>query len=202
MTVSKTGALFDSNDLPQKESFAPMKYTLLTVLAIISSTVQAEKLIDNLRLSAMYAEDQRARTTKPIDWSKVAPMDKAHQDEALKLLSAGKVRTANDYFHAAMLFQHGNSTEDYQLAYSLARLSVALNPSNKRALWLSAASWDRILMSKDVPQWYATQYRRPSPEAPMELYKVDESAVTDEERAALNVPSLQQARAMLTEINQ
>ncbi len=128
-------------------------------------------------------------------------MDKAHREEALAFLRSGNVRTANDLYHAAMVMQHGGTTEDYQLAFSLSKLSATLDPSNKTACWLSAASWDRILMSKGLPQWYGTQYHSAGPGSPMELYKVDESVVSDSERAAMNVPSLQEAKDLLLQIN-
>lgn len=151
---------------------------------------------DHPRLAQIHAADQAARTTQPIDWDRVSAMDAAHRTEVLALLRAGEVRTANDLFHAAMVMQHGSETADYQLAFSLARLAMTLDPDSKRARWLSAAAWDRILMSKNVPQWYGTQFHSPGPDEPMALYEVNESAVTDEERAAMSVPSLQASREM------
>lgn len=172
----------------------------LALVLIPLASLSAEPA-DNLRLAEMFKEDQVARTKMPIDWAKVSPMDQAHQKEAKALLLSGNVRTSNDFYRAGMIMQHGGSTEDYQLAYSLSRLSVEIDPSNKGARWLSAAAWDRILMSKKLPQWYGTQYSKPNPTASMELYKIDESVVSDEERAALNVPSLQEAKDLLLQIN-
>lgn len=170
-------------------------------LACIAFGSLAVAPTENPRLTEIFKEDQAARQRMPIDWSKVTPMDNAHQKEVLVLLRAGKVRTSNDFYYAAMVMQHGATTEDYQLAFSLSRLSTTLDPSNKRALWLSAASWDRILMSKGVAQWYGTQYHSTGPGAPMKLYKVDESVVSDTERAAMNVPSLRKAKDLLLQIN-
>lgn len=56
-------------------------------------------------------------------------------------------------------------------------------------------------MTKKVPQWYGTQYTAPRAGEPTELYKVDETIVSDAERAAMNVPSLQTAKDFLLEIN-
>lgn len=177
------------------------KFAFSLFLACASFSAFAGQLTDNERLTEMFKEDQAVRKVMPIDWGKVAPMDKAHQGEVLALLQSGGIRTANDFYHAAMIMQHGGSTESYQLAFSLSRLSTALDPSNKKALWLVAASWDRILMSKNVPQWYGTQYRSAGPGAPMKLYKVDESVVSDAEREAMNVPPLQGAKDLLLQIN-
>lgn len=177
------------------------KYLLALLLALAPTLACPEVPSDNPRILAMFEEDQAARASMPIDWSKVAPMDAAHREGALRLLRGGAVRTSRDYFRAAMIMQHGDAIEDIQIAYSLARLSVVLDPGDKQARWLSAAAWDRILMSKDVPQWYGTQLHQPSPDAPMELYPVAESVVSDEERASMNVPSLQEAKDMLLQIN-
>ena len=146
--------------------------------------------VDNPRMARMFEEDQAARRSMPIDWAMVGPMDKAHLAETLALVKSGALRTANDYYRAAMVMQHGTTLADFKLAFSLSQLGATLDPSNKMAKWLSAASWDRILMSKGVPQWYGTQYRSPSPGAPAELYTIDASVVSDEERKALNVPTL------------
>lgn len=156
---------------------------------------------DHPRLAQIHQADQAARATSPIDWDQVATMDAAHREEVLALLRAGEVRTANDLFHAAMVMQHGTGTSDYQLAFSLARLSMTLDPASRRSRWLAAAAWDRILMSKGVEQWYGTQFASPGPDQPMTLYPVHESAVSDEERAAMNVPSLQESREMARRIN-
>ncbi len=175
----------------------------LIVLALIlaSYTALGQVPADNERLSEIFKEDQAVRQNRPVDWPKVALMDKAHQEEVLNLLKTGKVRTSNDFYHAAMVMQHGDNLEDYQLAFSLSRLSATLDSCNKSAKWLSADSWDRALKSKDLPQWYGTQYFSSGLDAPVQLYKVDESVVTDEERAALNVPSLQEAKERLLLIN-
>jgi hypothetical protein len=178
-----------------------LKFVMALGLACATSTSLAGTPVDNKRLSAIFAEDQAARKSMPIDWAKVALADRAHRQEVLELLHSGNVRTSNDFYRAAMIMQHGESTEDYQLAYSLTKLSATIDPSNKMARWLAAASWDRVLKSKGLPQWYGTQYDRPRPDAPMELYKVDESAVSDLERAEMNVPSLQEAKDLLLQIN-
>ena len=177
------------------------KATFALALLLTSFFAFAQTPIDNMRLAEMYKEDQAARKNMPMDWEKVAVMDKKHREEALNLLKSGQIRTSADLYHAAMIMQHGDTTEDYQLAFSLSRLSATIDPSNKSAKWLSAASWDRILKSKNLPQWYGTQYFSPKLGDPMQLYKVDESVVSDEERAVLNVPSLQQAKDLLLQIN-
>lgn len=170
------------------------KLLMAVLLAASTFSAHAAKPGDNPRMAEMFKEDQDARRSMPIDWSKVGPMDKAHVSETLSLVKAGALSTSNDFYRAAMIMQHGDALSDYKLAFSLSQLSATIDPSNKMARWLSAASWDRILMSKGVPQWYGTQYRSPSPGAPPTLYKIDESVVSDAERIELNVPTLQERR--------
>ncbi len=164
-------------------------------------TYSAEQSRDNARLVEIFKADQQARQNSPIDWSVVAVQDRAHRAEVLEMIRAGRLLTANDHFHAAMVFQHGDSIEDYRLAFSLSHIGATLDPEHKGAKWLSAASWDRILMTKNVPQWYGTQYHRPEPDGPMLLYEVDESVVSDNERKGLNVPTLQESKDRLLRIN-
>lgn len=175
---------------------------LAIALVLVSAGLHAQTHTDNARLKAIYEADQQARRKAPIDWTVVAEQDRAHRAEVRALMQAGELRTAADYFHAAMVFQHGEELDDIRLAFSLAQISATLGPARKQARWLTAAAWDRILMSKNLPQWYGTQYYQPKPGAPTELYKVDETAVTDAERASMQVPSLLEARDLLKQINQ
>ena len=177
-------------------------FALLMACATAARAQDPAPSQDNERLRAIYREDQQARQKQPIDWSVVADQDRAHRAEVRALLQAGGVRTSADHFHAAMVFQHGEELDDIRLAFALAQVSATLDPSRKQARWLSAASWDRMLMQKNVPQWYGTQYHQPLPGGPTELYKIDETAISDAERAAMGVPSLQEARDLLEQINQ
>ncbi len=173
----------------------------VALLLSMCTSAYAGSPLDDPRLSAIFSEDQQARQKSPIDWTVVAAQDRAHRTEVLRLLENGKLRTANDYYHAAMVFQHGEKIDEIRLAFSLAQISATLDPVHKQARWLSAAAWDRILMAKGVPQWFGTQYYQPTPGAPTELYKIDESVISDAERAGMNVPSLQSAKDLVLEIN-
>jgi hypothetical protein len=56
-------------------------------------------------------------------------------------------------------------------------------------------------MTRGKPQWYGTQYTMNPETKRFELYQVDETAVTDDDRARLSVPSLAQAKEREAEIN-
>jgi hypothetical protein len=91
-----------------------------------------------------------------------------------------------------MVFQHGSEVSDYRLAHALALKAAELDPANKEARWLAAASRDRELMTLGKPQLYGTQFRKEGER--WVLYDVD-PAVTDAERAKWNVPPLAAAKA-------
>jgi hypothetical protein len=175
-----------------------LKFLAITILVL---TVSAPVLAaDNPELSQLYEKDQAARKQKPIDWTVVGKQDEEHRQRVLEILKGQQVVSANDYLHAAMIMQHGSTFEDIRLAMSLATIASTIDPELKRARWLTAAAWDRALMEKNVPQWYGTQYKS-VPGAKTILYKIDESVVTDEERKSLGVPSLQDAKNFLKQIN-
>jgi hypothetical protein len=175
----------------------------LAAFLVACASMGSQPLADNPELATLYREDQAARegtTYEKIDWVELSKRDAERRNRVRELLAQGTVRTSMDFFHAAMLFQHGSTPDEYRLAYSLANVSATLDPSNKTALWLSAAAWDRLLMSRNVPQWYGTQFTKESADGPWILYKVDES-ITDEERAHFHVPPLKEARERVKELN-
>ena len=161
---------------------------------------------DNEELMRIEQEDQSDRTPpagKSIDWSVVAPRDKARLARVKELYIQNKLRTGNDYFLAALILQHSLAPEDYLLAHELCVAALSKGKTNARAMdarALAAASEDRFLMSIDRPQRFGTQYRREAENAPVKLYKTD-SGVTDELRREMNVPSLAEAKAREAEMN-
>lgn len=175
-------------------------------LVVASNTPKAalasDRPVANPALQALMEQDQAARSGGTIDWKKVTEEDTVRRAEVMKLVASGALMTADDYFNAALIFQHGQQPEDIRMAFSLSTIAIKLDPENKRARWLSAASWDRILMQLDKPQWYGTQFRKAhAPGSKFELYKLDETAVTDEDRKVLNVPTLDEAKARVKSMN-
>jgi hypothetical protein len=112
----------------------------------------------------------------------------------MELLRSGQVRTANDYFHASLIFQHSTSADDNALAHALASIAARIDPQHRGAKWLAAAAMDRALMRRGKPQWYGTQYAKASSGDHWDLYAVDERAVTDEERKAVGLRPLAELR--------
>ena len=63
------------------------------------------------------------------------------------MLEAGAVKTAKDYFRAAMIYQHGGDRASYRRAHELAKKAAEFGSSLSNAEWLTAASWVRYLLS-------------------------------------------------------
>jgi DNA polymerase III delta prime subunit len=172
-------------------------YLLFSIGIFVTEVAQASassQTSNNSALKELTQADQAARTSSgEKDWDKISQEDMQRRKAVLQMLKNSEVITSADYFNAALIFQHGDTLEDIRLAYSLATISYTLNNENKSAKWLSAAAWDRMMMYKDRPQWFGTQYR-PDETGVTRLYKVDESVITDAERQEMNAPTLQEAK--------
>ncbi|MEM9940907.1 MAG: hypothetical protein AAF939_04915 [Planctomycetota bacterium] len=154
---------------------------------------------DNKVLVGLFDADQADRKAGSMN-SEIINRDKERRSKALEELRGGRLKTASDFYHAAMVFQHGHSADDLRLAFSLAWTSAQIEES-ERALWLSAAAWDRLMMRLEKPQWYGTQYVSDKTDSQFRLYEIDEKAVTDEERTRFHVPVLSEAKKKVEVLN-
>ncbi len=170
------------------------------VLARADANAEAYFKGSNPELRRIHEEDQADRRAGPdgINWAEVAPRDEARRRRVRELLEAGGAKTAADHYHAAMVFQHGDGVDDYRRSHELAKRAAELDPADRRAKWLAAASKDRELMKLGRPQLYGTQFRKV--EGRWELYQVDPS-VGDDERRRWHVPPLAQAKRRVDALN-
>lgn len=113
---------------------------------------------DSAHLRDMFEEDQSLRRSEVLDFKKIIARGEYHRGEVRKMAAARNICTANDFFHSALIMQHGENFEDYRLAISLAQMASIMSPDDVRYRWLIAAAWDRAMLSKGRPQWYGTQY--------------------------------------------
>lgn len=156
---------------------------------------------NNAEMAAIFAADQAPRTQggAAVDWSVVGPQDEARRHRARALLDAGALRTADDFYHAAMVFQHGTDPSDFMLAHTLA--IVAASRGRSDAAWLAAATMDRYLQSVGHSQIYGTQYRTSGGQnTTQEPY--DRALISDSLRRALGVPSQAEQEVRRREIEQ
>ena len=146
----------------------------------------------------MFDEDQADRVNfrmKKIDTATLFDRDEKRRLETKRMLAMGQVRTAHDFYCAALVFHHGQTVDDYRLATSLAWIAMTMEPANKDYAYLTASSWDRFMMKQGKPQWYGTKcLHKPGQQGKDELYPVDESAASDADRARFDLKPLQVMR--------
>jgi hypothetical protein len=158
---------------------------------------------DNPRLSAMLEEDQSDRVSwsqKKIDSATIVARDESRRFEVRRMLAAAQMRTARDYYCAAVIFHHGQTSDDYRLATSLAWISMTLEPTVKDYAYMAASTWDRFMVKQGRPQWYGTKCRHePDQSGKDQLLPVDETAVTDSDRARFDLKPLEVMRTHIGE---
>jgi hypothetical protein len=154
---------------------------------------------DNAELWSLRDGDDADRQPWVTDLAAAVQRDRARLARVKEIVAAGGLKTANDYFNAAMLHQHGIAPDDFLQARALALRAAEMDPANARAKWLAAAAQDRYLRSIGKPQIYGTQFKQI--DGVWQLEPVDESAVTDEERAKWNVPPLADAKRRAAAMN-
>lgn len=170
-------------------------------LTRLSARIAEYRRTLNPKLAELYDQDQADRNTPvvdQIDWTKVAPRDEARRKRVDEILAHGGAKAADDYYHAAMIYQHGDSPGEIQRAHDLAVKAVELDPTHDAAKWLAAASEDRKLMYEHKPQKWGTQYKKV--DGKWIVWPVDPT-ITDAQRDAWNVPPLAEAQAEADRLN-
>ncbi|HEU0067463.1 MAG TPA: hypothetical protein VFQ57_09520 [Sphingomonas sp.] len=149
-------------------------------------------------MTLIFDADQAARKAPSIDWSVVSEADRSRRIRTQTMLNAGQLNSADDFYHAAYVFQHGDLPEDYLKAHALA--TVAAARGKPEAAWIAAATLDRYLQRIGQPQIYGTQYlRNGSSEWTQEPYRRD--LLSDALREATGVPPIPKQRDRLKEMS-
>ncbi len=147
----------------------------------------------------MFQKDQaiRGKDFFEGDTEAKADADKDRRERVHRLLDEGLVRTGEDFWHAAMIFQHGDKPEDYLMAHVLA--SVAMQKGNPNAPWLSAATLDRYLMSIKRSQIFGTQYLFRG-DGGYTQEPMDSTLISDALREVFEVPDAEARKERLLEL--
>jgi hypothetical protein len=153
-------------------------------------------------LAALHAEDRTEHVAVPLvgtsEYRSLRERDRQRRlraERALELLQRERRIAAEDVYHAAWLFNHGDNSAEAKKAHELALEAAELG--HPKARWLAAASYDRWCMYEGRPQRYGTQF---VPDGTRyRLWDVDPST-TDAERAKWDVPPLSQQLLRAKEI--
>ncbi|WP_444927690.1 hypothetical protein ACJJI4_08155 [Microbulbifer sp. TRSA002] len=193
--------------------YIPLKYLSLFLgfVAHTSLAVETEEGYDshndkatpeNIQLAELFNQDQNARNIphSQIDWSSLNKEDEDRRKKVSKMLAEGRIRTSEDYYNAALIFQHGNKSEDIRLAHALATIAATLAEDKNKANWLKAATWDRLMMNLGRPQWYGTQFVKDD-SGNWSLYNIDSDIVSDQQRIDWSVRTLEESKAMEKSLN-
>ena len=163
------------------------------------------KLEMNNKLLNLFKADQADRTSAKIKsygntmegWKLVTKRDTTRRRKVEEILKMGmKDLSSEDYFHAAMVFQHGQKEKDYKMAVNLAKRSTELG--YEKAKWLYAAAQDRLLVNLGRKQKYGTQYQKR--DGRWILMPVNKKT-TDTQRLKFNVMILRKAYTMAKKMN-
>lgn len=167
-----------------------------------AAQAEAHRRTLDAELTQLFEADQadRAPRQEAIDWTVVRPRDQARRQRVDEILQAAAQRTlaADDYYHAAFVYQHGETPVEIQRAHDLAVRAVEVDPDHEQARWLAAASEDRKLMYEHKAQKWGTQYKKI--DGAWLVWPVD-PAITDAQRAAWEVPPLVEAEARAAQMN-
>jgi hypothetical protein len=143
---------------------------------------------DNAEMARIFEADQAARQNHAaIDWSVVGKEDALRRVQTKALVDAGELRSGTDFYHAAFIFQHGSTPDDFLMAHTLAVIAAARGRPD--ATWIGSATLDRYLQSIGQKQIYGTQFQMPQGQ-PATQDPYDRSLVSDALREALGVPTL------------
>jgi hypothetical protein len=110
----------------------------------------------------LFEEDQEDQPghgpngTSLVDEQQYNARVEIRKKQVRDLLANGGLKTGEDFYDAAFIFQHGESAEDYLFAHVLAM--DALLKGYDIAKWIAAATLDRYLQIVHKPQVFGTQY--------------------------------------------
>ncbi len=150
----------------------------------------------NPEMAAIFKADQADRMHEPIDWKVVKPADDKRLARTKQLLDAGELRSGDDFYDAAFIFQHGDTPNDYLKAHLLATVAAAKGQPD--APWIAAASLDRYLQRTGKPQVLGTQFSGGA-DGKYTQEPYDRTFASDAVRKAMQVPPLAEQEAQRRE---
>lgn len=147
---------------------------------------------DNPEIAQMFKEDQEVRQGE-FTQEKINQMvrdDAKRMKRIMVLLKENRLQTAQDFYYAAFLYQHGSSFGEYQTAHELSLCAMVLG--HKGGKWIGAASYDRMLRSCGHRQRWATQYGMAAGKPVLQAY--DSTGICDFQRKSVIGLTLEEAK--------
>jgi hypothetical protein len=129
--------------------------TVLTLGSIELSPQSAQTKAAVSRVHQLEIEDQ-SENPGNISSEEYYRHGDARRAEIRQLLEQGKITSGEDFSDAALIFQHGQTPEEYLFAHVLAVEALITGGSADK--WIAAATLDRYLHAVNQPQVFGTQY--------------------------------------------
>lgn len=153
----------------------------------IAALVAVSTIAPASELALLAAADQKDRTFTKMptaaEWEPISARDRARRARVREILLADEARTADDFSHAALIFQHGETPSGYLLAHELS--AIALQKGKFETL--TALAEDRWLQSIGRLQRWGSQFDWDGNLKP--VFR-DGVTVSDAMRADLMLPTL------------
>jgi hypothetical protein len=128
---------------------------LVALLNVGSIGLSAQSAAPVSRVHQLQVEDQ-SENPGNISAEDYYRHGDARRAEVRKLLEEGKLTSGEDFSDAALIFQHGQTPEEFLFAHVLAVEALVRGGSADK--WLAAATLDRYLQAVSRPQIFGTQY--------------------------------------------
>jgi hypothetical protein len=193
MTVHDRHAELRPADLPPGVAVAPWQFEPASPGARVATDWEPNRVYGpgdsdtpSAEMTAIFNSDQKDRTAGNVDWNIVGKADAQRREQTRKLLASRALHTGEDYEHAAFVFQHGESADDYLLAHTLAM--IAVSKGRPTATWIAAATLDRYLQKSGQKQIFGTQFLR-DPQHGWTQEPYDRTLISDSLREQLGVPA-------------
>ncbi len=140
-------------------------------------------------MRGLFDADQKAREQGFAgDWDRIEAEDAQRRARVAELIAADALRSGDDFYHAAYIYQHGDRPADYLKAHALAMAAIARGRSD--ATWIAAATLDRYLKAIGQSQIFGTQFSMRDGKATQEPY--DRALIPDALRGVIGVPPLRE----------
>ena len=175
---------------PATYNVVPTAKCIRDVLLHPESPVTGSK--DNPEIAQMFKEDQDVRQGE-FTQDKIKLMidgDAKRMKRISELLKKNQLRTGQDFYYAAFLYQHGATFAEYQTAHELSLCAMVLG--HKGGKWIGAASYDRMLRSCGHRQRWATQYGMAAGKTVLQAF--DPAGMSDFQRKSVVGLTLEEAK--------